>query len=809
MDHILHSLHDAGPLRTTPRLHHSSALKCCCGSSQCAYLQHNNAALEDLEKDVETAAQLGQALLQRHESYMTDAEGDRSRLLLEMEQLERDKRQAQAENARVIEENRELLEQLEEMNKLIVESDAQIKSLTDSLESTQLQVKQLSISASRVAQLEWQIVAMEKEQEELQAKLIVTEEDEKSAIQRWRQAECTLRDLQDQLERIEKESKEEQERHVELLARMERRRAVERELDSAAGRLKGAAAASSLGQNKPGVVSNFVRDILQDNANLQMGIVELREMLQNSNEEVQNLREQVLLHQPLTPERNERQSRQKALPLSDELDAKLPPVASQEFHVHHHYHSPIPVVSQRKERVQIPMHRRQRRKRPMISSPLLQSPRISSRMSQTSHRPHGPASSTSTILSQTSVSIPPPSNGRSWSTQVCGSAVAGSLSSSMPSSPQSTYRTSSIFDRVDHGFESSRPTSPESIGFASPSARPYRHRKGSFDVPFRPISGPVELQDTSVALPGDEIQEQNGECFTDENIPHCEPPILEEAENSPTQETIHEEPMKSQPSICSQEPEPAYEPEPELSLHLEYRKVKRASSHDSLLSISGMDIHTLRSRPSQMLSHYSALPVRTPSRITSAGKEVSFTPPVISRTNIIVPTVSLSNGDKSSDSRSLLSSVAAAAAAATDPNATPTQTPPGSLPSNASPLNHPDDVFSSRQTASFSKRVGGWVLGKWGMTPIASARESCSPISSRRSSLASSARPPAPPLISAASSVYASSVSSSTIASTTLGRPAGVNQKGRIPGLRPPAKAPTAIQPKAIDEESLQESLLE
>ncbi|KLJ08747.1 hypothetical protein EMPG_15815 [Blastomyces silverae] len=758
MDHIFPSLHDAGPLRTTPRLHHSTALKCCCGSSQCAYLQHNSAALADLEKDVETAAQLGQ----RHESYMTDAEGDRSKLLLEMEHLERDKRQAQAENARIIEENRELLEQLEEMNKLIVESDAQIKSLTDSLESTQLHVKQLSISASRVAQLEWQIVAMEKEQEELHAKLIVTEEDEKSAIQRWRQAECTLRDLQDQLERIEKESREEQERHVELLARMERRRAVERELDSAAGRLKGAAAASSLGQNKPGVVSNFVRDILQDNANLQMGIVELREMLQNSNEEVQNLREQVLLHQPLTPEPNERQSRQKALPLSDELDAKFPPLASQEFHVHHHYHTPTPVVSQRKERVQIPIHRRQRRKRPMISSPLLESPRISSRMSPTSHRPHGSASSTSTILSQTSVSIPPPSNGRNWSTQASGSAVAGSLSSSMPSSPQSTYRTSSIFDRVDHGFESSRPTSPESIGFASPSARPYRHRKGSFDVPFRSISGPAELQDMSVFLPGDETQEQSGDLSADENIPYCEPPILEEAENLSTQETIHEEPTQSQPSTCPPEPEPAHEPEPEpeLSSQLQYHTVKRASSHDSLISISGMDIHTLRSRPSQMLSHYSAFPVRTPSP-------------------------------------------------AADPNATPTPTPPGSLPSNSSPLHHPDDVFASRQTASFSKRVGGWVLGRWGMTPITLARESRSPISSRRSSLASSARPPAPPLISAASSVYASSVSSSTTASTTLGRPAGVNQKGPIPGLRPPAKAPTAIQPKAIDEESLQESLLE
>jgi hypothetical protein len=33
---------------------------CCCGRSSCVYLIHNNAVLSDLEKDVRTAAQLGQ-----------------------------------------------------------------------------------------------------------------------------------------------------------------------------------------------------------------------------------------------------------------------------------------------------------------------------------------------------------------------------------------------------------------------------------------------------------------------------------------------------------------------------------------------------------------------------------------------------------------------------------------------------------------------------------------------------------------------------------------------------------------------------
>ena len=35
-------------------------LRCCCGRADCAYLEHNNAAVDDIEKKLERAAQLGQ-----------------------------------------------------------------------------------------------------------------------------------------------------------------------------------------------------------------------------------------------------------------------------------------------------------------------------------------------------------------------------------------------------------------------------------------------------------------------------------------------------------------------------------------------------------------------------------------------------------------------------------------------------------------------------------------------------------------------------------------------------------------------------
>lgn len=38
-------------------------IQCCCGRTDCAYLRHNGSALDDLEKDVRTAAELGQVRL--------------------------------------------------------------------------------------------------------------------------------------------------------------------------------------------------------------------------------------------------------------------------------------------------------------------------------------------------------------------------------------------------------------------------------------------------------------------------------------------------------------------------------------------------------------------------------------------------------------------------------------------------------------------------------------------------------------------------------------------------------------------------
>ncbi|KAL4869676.1 hypothetical protein BDV12DRAFT_185003 [Aspergillus spectabilis] len=724
---------------------HSSATSradfhCCCGRKDCAFLQNNHDALEGLEKDLETAARLGQALLHRHESYMAEAEEDRHRLLASIENLEREKRHVQAENARIVQENRSLLEQLEGLNKAVADSDSHVKTLTAALENSEAELRHLTVSAARAADLEAQLAHMEAEQSKLQESLLVAEEDSKSAMNRWKKAECTLRDLNDQVDRIEKEAREERERHAVLVQRMERRRTVERELDGAAGRLKGAAAAQTVRQNGgTSVVSRFVKDILQDNANLQLGIVELREMLESSNNEVQNLRDQILSHQPLATAEDDRP----ATTLSQELEANESRRVSQEFHIHHHYHTP-PVAAAKKEKSTL-FHRSKKRR--SLGNPPLHSASNPQTSRKAKHRSQPSTSSAYTILSQTSVSIPPPASQR-WPLQ---SPVPPD---SMASSPQSAYRSSiSIFDRVERGFDTSQPTSPDSAIFSSP-LRDGRYKSG----------GPL---DAYRALDGDDGGPLSEDEFTEL---HLQSVIPEETEDA-TSISRTQSPGADDDIFSTSTP---------------YRTIHRAASHESLFSVAGMDIHTPSHRPSRLNDYTSGfLPLSVQRRIMSS--DLSSTPPITSTSTVTAGREPSKSSHQSP--QSLLASVAG-------PRQPQADTPPPTSMDDST-LNTPPRIFS------LGSRVGGWVRGRWGTAPV-SSRRSLNPLTEQPS-----------PVQSCASSILSSEQSPSLASSAPQKRPPlrfrypGVNQRGPILGFRPPPPPPVSIHAEQLDEGLLRESLAE
>lgn len=524
-----------------------------------------------------------QALLARHEAYMADAERDRLDLTARIERLEQDKQELEAENASKIEENRNLLDQLELLNNTVSESDTKIRSLEASLMSSQQAIRRLESAAARAEDAERHLAALEEEQDKLHSELRVTKEDARSHAQRWKEAQRGILDMQDQLERMETEARVESERHAEVISRMERQREMEKQLDTAAGRLKGAAAAtkSLSSQQKPGnsVVSHFVRDLLQDNANLQLGIAELREMLMNSNDEIQSLREQLMFHQPVHQEARQSQLQHTSLqeelgPEQDhdeEVPSPNPARLSQELHIHHHYHVTPKQGKPKKKRLGL---------MPGVFNPppSVSHPAVANMNSQwgITSSPSTPALSQYERARQTSS---PLGHRHSWA-----SNAPSDFASSVPSSPRSN-RVSSVFD--SSAFDGNPPTSPTtSFDPMSPTWR--AHRKHTSAASF---------QSFHAIPPLDALPEQNSTAVVQTvGMSYFDDTIHEEDEDTPREDVpgleVHETSTEHSTTEDSEASKDDYMPRPRL---------RRAQSHESIMSLTGgLDIHTLKSRPSQM-----------------------------------------------------------------------------------------------------------------------------------------------------------------------------------------------------------------
>lgn len=375
--------------------------------------------------------------------------------------------------------------------------------------------------------MERHIEGLERELEGVQGELCGSEESARAAVGRWRAAERAVLDLQDQLERMERGAREEAERQAEVIGRLER----QRELSSAAVRLKGAAAVKSLGATEgSSAVSSFVRDLLQDNAGLQVGIAELRELLSSSREEIQTLRECLADHQPAQDN--------PALPsLGAELGFPLSPPRTEEpsrqVHIHHHYHA---APKERKKK------RRSARFGPVTPS---------------SSRPP----SVVTVESDAR-------DAEVWS-------PGRELEDSLASSPRSDPRAS-VFDRAEEPLSpctSVEPLSPGKrlLGSSPPVALLDDVGRGALGEPSAALGEPSAALD-SVALLGEPPAGPDPVAECPLAIPEMEAP-----------EDIPE-------STDSETPTALHTP----------RTLRRAHSHESIVSLGGLDIHTLRSRPSQL-----------------------------------------------------------------------------------------------------------------------------------------------------------------------------------------------------------------
>lgn len=365
-------------------------------------------------------------------------------------------------------------------------------------------------------------------------------------------------------------------------------------------------------------------------------------------------------------------------------------------------------------------------------------------------------------MSQTSISVPPPLRPTNrWSVQ-SEQTMSDFAPSSVPSSPLSMYRNSAIFDlgSIDHALESSRPTSPgSSIDPLSPDLLP-RSRKRMSEQSNRSFTVPAAFQPSNV------IHEEE-DCDV-EDVPdlHLTPP--EEA-------TGVEESEESLPSVDSLEQTSA----DDVFSPIKFQPtLRRSASHESVLSISGVDIHTLKSRPSQLTITGSGAIFNHSPRLRSSAHSFISTEPVISSTMAIArPTLSRKHLDSTTYLRSSMG-----------------------IPDR--PLSRSSN--SSNEGQGTVRKVGGWVWSRWGVSPTPTPT-GVAPAATASSTVADMTPPEVPKVIPTAA-VNAPVLDPMR---AMMGRPSGVNQKGPIPGLRPPQRTPSKVNPAVVDQDALREVLME
>lgn len=670
-------------------------LLCCCGRA-CDNTAHNYTVLEELERDVHEAGTIGQTLLQRYEGHVAQSSREREKLLLAMESLENNKSALEASNAKIIVENRALLDQLEGLNSAIAESDLHISTLNETLDVTRQELQKLGSLAQKATQLERELTSLESERAQLDIELASSREDKQAATQRWRRAESTIVFLQNQIDMMDQDAIDQSQKNKQTETCMVR-------LDKTAGGMPSAhppydTDTSSTSREKSTksdgmVISHFVKEILEDNSNLQLGLLELKEMFLESSSEVKTLRARLDLDAETSEDsRLPMKSLQAELYESSDGGGKLETVP--ELHVHHHYHQP-------KQNSRRPRRRR-----------FNQTFMLSNR-SGTSALPKDNHDATNATDYDGSASADQPSASGYVGHYPRSSVYSARTESSYAASTFSTSPRGfpSIFDSVENVFDSTRATTPASSAPGSPLLP--AHHEQSFELRQEMAYGirqartpPSHQSDASSAMAGAILRARESHSA---NI---------------TKSDLHQ----------------SHGPEAVINARL-----RRASSQNSLISISGMDIHTTQKRHTRMQA--------CPALLLNTGRLPPTSTSITLSAATAVPQLfdlGMSNEGESS----------------------------------ASLLRHQMRARGHDQEASSLRRMGDWVFGKRGRDTLStdSTDNSGSVIGEEDASLEKD---------------HAAGF-----------RSPGINQPGPIFGMLKPQPAPINVRPTDIDSSLLKETLL-
>ena len=277
-----------------------------------------------LKAELQTAAELGQHLLQKHDDYVRTIDKERTNFLAAIERettyerlvdnLEANNRQLESDNARMMSENLNLMKRLRDLDNSLIATDGHNQDLRVSLRQAEADVNALSSRASKMQALEAHIMTLELEKEILESELEVTARNSVIDSTGHARAQKQIRELQVQLDSA--------------LASLQVSNDAEGDCSIETSKHDPTEKVSADNADPSKTLTRVVSELITNNAQLRRTTSSLTGELSNKEDEIDRLRLQLLSDARVHGE------------VDGKMRTKKKPrkTVSQELHSHHHYH---------------------------------------------------------------------------------------------------------------------------------------------------------------------------------------------------------------------------------------------------------------------------------------------------------------------------------------------------------------------------------------------------------------------------------------------------------------------------------------
>jgi hypothetical protein len=179
----------------------------CRGENQskgaCKCFASQSKIIARLQYDLRTAAEVGTALVERHQQLIESSDREKTAMQKEIDLLIEGLDDVRTKNDGLLQENSDLIEELQILNSGMQESDERIDSLTEALSFAKERIMRLNGFQLHSRGLESQLAAVEAAREALSEELSIAHKDKRVAETRWRKTENVLENLVSQYEHLE------------------------------------------------------------------------------------------------------------------------------------------------------------------------------------------------------------------------------------------------------------------------------------------------------------------------------------------------------------------------------------------------------------------------------------------------------------------------------------------------------------------------------------------------------------------------------------------------------------------------------